>query len=625
MLLPPFLVLLLLGLVIILELNQYVRTQAIDELSRSANSSAAKLEREFALRQTVLKRTGEELFTIKSKYEAERQKLEQDQSACSAHIQIKKTYKNAPNDICRPFLAEFALQGTTQSAIQSAHAAEQQSLSTTQNERINERLSAYKQFFPETLAILVADDTGNIVSSALSEVFNGSLSVFLDDIKTSVKDPIDGHVVSTAGFRMGVFAYPIDGGSVLAAYDVTSDSFLRETWESTPIDRKKSLAVILDAGGEPIYPNVTVISSLEDLHTQIRTKKFETVSVDDIPNIAVGSEAGASKWLVVVASPRTTVLSPVRDAQLAAILVIGSLIVGFLWVGTVFIRRTIKSIMRLVTGSIIFANNNLAYRIKLNHADEEFMKLADTMNAMAERIAKAEKEIDEKNKEFISIATHELRTPLTAIIGNLSMAVEDFSKELGSKVRPLITQAAHDTERLKALVNDMLDLARFEGGRVEFVMEPQDIYALAKEAVDSQKINAEQSNIKLELQPSAVPKVMADQAKLKIILNNFISNAIKYNRADGSVKISFVVEGAMLVTSIADTGLGIPDEQQKHMFEKFFRVEHDDRKHIIGTGLGMYITKQYIEAMNGVLRFDSTHGKGTTFYFSLPLADTTKH
>lgn len=101
-----------------------------------------------------------------------------------------------------------------------------------------------------------------------------------------------------------------------------------------------------------------------------------------------------------------------------------------------------------------------------------------------------------------------------------------------------------------------------------------------------------------------------------------MSNAIKYNRPAGSVTVSHVVKDNKLITSIADAGLGIPDDQKAHMFEKFFRVQNEDRKNVVGTGLGMYITREYILKMGGELWFESVHGQGTTFYFSLPLAPT---
>ena len=199
---------------------------------------------------------------------------------------------------------------------------------------------------------------------------------------------------------------------------------------------------------------------------------------------------------------------------------------------------------------------------------------------MAKRIAVAEKQIDEKNKEFISIATHELRTPLVAIRGNISMVYEDMGDQLTEKLRPLVSQAFIGTDRLAALVNDMLDMARLDGNRVEFVIAEQDMGALISDVVQTLQVTAADKPVTLSYDQASVQKVLADATKLRIVLNNYISNAIKYNRPQGSVKVSHSMKNGQLVTAVADTGLGIPEDQKAHMFEKFFRVQNDDRKDV---------------------------------------------
>jgi signal transduction histidine kinase len=617
---PPFVILLLLGLIGLWQIDTFVRNEALSELDRSAASTSAKLEREFAIRQTILKRTGEELFTIKSQYQGSRKTLDQAKDSCSTWLRQKKPYQQAPNGICDPFLAEFASKGGTLTAIQSSYVRNGTLLAADQQKQTNERLSAYKQFFPETVALVVVDSNKQLVSSALSDAVQSSSSQFVTDAVASQRNQINGKMITTKDFRLAVFAYKITGGSVLAAYDLNSESFIKQTWQSTPLDRHKSLAVILDSSGRTAYPSLQSQNDFVSASTKLQKDKYVQVKLRGIQHIAVGAKAGESRWQVVVASPETVVFSPVRDAQLAAVLIIGTLLIGFLWVGSIFIHRTVRSILNLVGGALVFAGGKLDYKIELHNSDQEFSQLASTMNIMAERIAAAEKEIDEKNKEFISIATHELRTPLTAIGGYLSMVAEDYGDMLGAEVKPLVDQAYKGTERLRVLVNDMLDMARLEGGRVEFVIAPQDMKALAKDVVASLAITSQEKNIQLQYNETNALTVLADAAKLRIVLNNFVSNAIKYNRDGGSVTVSHTIQDNHLVTSIADTGLGIPEEQKAHMFEKFFRVKDKDRENVTGTGLGMYITKQYIEAMGGKLWFESTHGQGTTFYFSLPIA-----
>lgn len=618
---PPFFILLIMGVLGLLQIDKYIRSEAVGELSRSATSTAAKLEREFAIRKTVLKRTGEELFVIKSEYQSSRQKLDKDRQECSAFLTKKRSFLGSPGNVCTPFLAEFALQGAKPQAIEDSYVAIGETLVKDQKHKIDERLEAFNQFFPETLALLVVDEKKQLVSSALSDDLEGAADIFMPDIVSAASHPIDGKIYGVKNHRVAVFAYPITKGSVLAAYDLTSDSFIRETWESTPIDNNSALSVILDSEGFIAYPEPGTDEYFLDLNKKLRQEKYSEFNLQGIPQIAVGAESGSSKWLVIVASSKAVVFGPLRDAQVAAVIIMGTLLIGFLWVGAIFIYRTVRNILRLVSGALLFAAGNLDYKIKLTRADIEFMQLADTMNNMADKIDVANREIDEKNKEFISIATHELRTPLTAILGNLSIAYEDLGDRLDDVVKPVVEQAHKGTLRLRDLVNDMLDMARLEGGRVEFVLSPQNVQDIAKDVIETLLVTANEKSVQLEPLPSTVPLVQADKDKLRIILNNFVSNAIKYNRAGGTVKIYHTLKDNMVITAIADTGLGIPEDQKAHMFEKFFRVQDQDRQAITGTGLGMYVTRKYVEAMGGKVWFESTHGTGTTFYFNLPISE----
>ena len=621
---PPFLILLVLGALGLWQLDRFVSAQAVNELERSASTTAAKLEREFALRHTVLKRTGEELFVIKSNYQADRKELDANRAACRTFVKERKTFVGAPGGECDPFLTYFASKGAgSLAAIEDGYVARGEQLTHDQNQRINDRLAAFKQFFPETLALVVVDEKKQLVSSALSDVFKGSPDQLLPDAIAALDKPLEVKVSSAGGFRLATFAYPITGGSVLAAYDLASDSFIKETWASTPINQGKALAVILDSTGQTVYPGLAFNDEFKSANSSLRNKSYIDLKLKDISHISVGAETEGSNWLVAVASPKAVVFGPVRDAQLAAVLIIGLLLLGLLWVGAYFIRRTVGNIMQLVSGALVFASGKLDHKIQLRHSDREFEQLAETLNSMAGRIASTEKEIDVKNKEFISIATHELRTPLTAIMGNLSMVSEDYSDQLSDTVKPMVQQALNGTTRLRGLVNDMLDMARLEGGRVEFVIAPQDIKSMAADVVETLRVTANEKPVNLVYADTGAQPVLADSSKLRIILNNFVSNAIKYNRPDGSVTVSHSVKDGQLTTAIADTGLGIPEDQKAHMFEKFFRVANADRANVVGTGLGMYITKQYVLAMGGKVWFESVHGQGTTFYFSLPLAPST--
>lgn len=620
-LVPPLATLLVVGAIGLWQLNRLLYNQAIADLKRTAATTAATLDREFTSRETVLKRTGAELFIIKSGYQTNRKKLDQNRGDCRAFVQQRGTFQGAPNGVCEPFRGGFAGNNPDSlAAIEDEYVKLGEELIHDQNQRINERLSAFKQFFPETLALVVLDDQKQLVSSALSGVFTGTAEAFKADAEAALTQPTRGKQAIVADFKVSTFAFPITGGSVLVAFDMLHENFVRYTWLSSPIDRSRAVTILVDAEGKPAYPDLKSVTALQQNNMALRLEPSTEFKLDNVDHIAVGSVAGASNWMAVVASPSAAVLAPIRDAQLAGLAVVGLLLISFLWVGSFFIQRTLRNIISLVSGAMVFGSGRLDYKISLSHADSEFVRLADTMNLMAERIARAEKAIEEKNKEFISVATHEIRAPLTAIIGHLSLVKEMHGSELGDKANHLIDQAYYSTARLRDLVNDMLNAARLESGRTESAIIPTDIKSTIEDVVGTMGVVAKIASVSLIYHDSGAGTVMADENRLRIIVNNFVSNGIKYNRPGGKVTVSHEMRGNQLVTTVADNGLGIPEEQKPHMFEKFFRVDHEDRKSVTGTGLGMYIVKQYIEQMHGKLWFESKHGEGTTFYFSLPLA-----
>ena len=620
-LVPPFVVLLVLAVIGLWQLDRLLRQQALDGLRRAAVATAAKIDREFALRETVLKRSGEEIFTIKREYLENRRKLDENRESCREHVRRHNNFAGAPGGVCEPFSG--AAGRTLYAAIENAYVEQGLALIAEQDVQINDRLSAYKQFFPETVGLIVADENKQIISSALSGAFPGTAEIFQPDAVLALENAIKGKQMSVEDAQLTVFAYPIKGGSVLAAYDRNHENFLRQIWESAPVDRSRALAVIVDAEGNPVYPDLRNGNDLKEHNGRLRNEPYAEIMLGDVRHAAVGVAAGDSDWLAAAASPTAVVLAPVRDSRLISIAVIGLLIAGYAWLGTFFIRRTLQNISRLVSGAIIFGSGRLDYPIVLSHAGSEFTLLADTMNNMAGRIAKAEQAIDEKNKEFISVATHELRTPMTAIIGHLSMVKELYGGKLDPKAGYMIDQAYYGTARLRDLVNDMLNVARLESGRSESALAPVHIKDVALSVVETMEVVAKIADVRLRYRSKNAASVMADESRLRIIINNFVSNAIKYNRPGGNVTIAHERQDNMLITSIADNGLGIPEDQKAHMFEKFFRVQHEDRKSVTGTGLGMYIVKEYIENMHGKLWFESTHGQGTTFFFSLPIVENT--
>jgi signal transduction histidine kinase len=623
-LLPPFILLLIIGGIGFWQLNKFLTSQAIDDLKIAASASAIRLERELAIRATVLENTGEEIAAIKNTYITDLTTLENNRSVCREYYLENFTFNNSPNDVCETFAQNLAGSRASLQAIEDIYIERAKQLQSIETTNINQRLSAYKQFFPETLATLVIGSDEQILSSAVSGDANISPDELTQYAVRAIKEPVKGEILQIESFDLAIFAFPTSEGSVLAAYDSNNVNFVLPSWKSTPIDNNEALAIIVEKEKNIIYPGLKNKVEFLSKTASITDESNVNVKLNDVQNIVVGNSVGGSNWTVMVASPEAIVFSPLRDTQIAVVFLAGLFIIGFLWVGTYFIKKTTDNMAQLVTGAMVFGSGRLDYKLKIDSTEKEFKQLADTMNYMAKRIAQSEKEKDERNKEFISIATHELRAPMTSIIGYLSMLKENVETKLNKQDTMLINTAYDGTIRLRDLVNDMLDAARLEGGREEFNYINIGISTYVKDCLDSMKIVAEENSITLKYKDKHKANVYVDEQKLIIILNNFVSNAIKYNHKNGKVNVSHSSKEGQLVTSIASTGPTIPADQQAHMFEKFFRVDTPEHRKVTGTGVGMYVTKQYVEAMGGKTWFTSNPGEDTVFYFSLPIADKSK-
>ena len=223
------------------------------------------------------------------------------------------------------------------------------------------------------------------------------------------------------------------------------------------------------------------------------------------------------------------------------------------------------------------------------------------------------KEVDQMKDEFISIASHELRTPLTSIKGYLSLIIEGTYGKIENKdMKEGLNRAVLSTQRLEVLVDDLLNVSRIEQGRLDVENKNIKIEPIIQEITDQLKVSADEKNLLLEyIKPKEkLPSVSADPEKLKQALVNLIGNSIKYTEK-GSVKITSLIKNNKLEIKIADTGIGMSAEEQKHLFEKFHRVQNEKTAEIVGTGLGLWITKQIIELMKGKIYLESMKGVGT--------------
>ncbi|MBA3842557.1 MAG: HAMP domain-containing histidine kinase [Actinobacteria bacterium] len=219
--------------------------------------------------------------------------------------------------------------------------------------------------------------------------------------------------------------------------------------------------------------------------------------------------------------------------------------------------------------------------------------------------------------EFVSSVSHELRTPLTSISGYVELMLEDETHE---ETRAHLAIVERNAQRLLGLVTDLLFTAQLQEGRLELERAEVDLAQLATQALQSARPRAEVAGVNLELDVSDVPQIAGEPVRLAQLLDNLISNAIKFTPADGHVRVGLHARGGVVCLEVSDTGIGISDAERERLFERFFRSQGALERQIQGTGLGLYISKAIVEAHNGWIAVESTEGKGTTFIVELPVS-----
>jgi signal transduction histidine kinase len=227
--------------------------------------------------------------------------------------------------------------------------------------------------------------------------------------------------------------------------------------------------------------------------------------------------------------------------------------------------------------------------------------------------------VERRKAEFISVVSHELRTPLTSIAGSLGLIKGGVAGELPEQAKAMVDIAARNADRLVMLINDILDMNKFESRKVSLNLQPVDLMALVEEAIETNRPYAGQFGVRLvlrEAQPGV--QVRADPDRLIQVLTNLLSNAAKFSPYGETVMVRLRRDGQMIRVEVSDHGPGIPEEFHPRIFDKFAQVDSSDSRAKGGTGLGLSISKAIIERLGGRIGFETEVGLGTTFFFELP-------
>ena len=233
-----------------------------------------------------------------------------------------------------------------------------------------------------------------------------------------------------------------------------------------------------------------------------------------------------------------------------------------------------------------------------------------------------EKTIERLKTEFVSISAHQLRTPLSAVKWTLRMILDRELGEISKEQREFLEKTYLSNERMIHLINDLLNITRIEEGRFLYNIKSQDIVKIAERIVASSEEMARRKELDFRFQKPKVkiPEIELDPEKISLVFQNLLDNAIHYTKTGGLVKISlnYLKDKKEILISVKYTGIGIPKDQQKRVFTRFFRGANAIKTETEGTGLGLFIAKNIVDAHGGRIWFESKENKGTTFYFTLP-------
>jgi PAS domain S-box-containing protein len=225
--------------------------------------------------------------------------------------------------------------------------------------------------------------------------------------------------------------------------------------------------------------------------------------------------------------------------------------------------------------------------------------------------------LDQVKSDLVATASHELKTPLTSVRLALHLLLEEAVGPLTPKQAELLLDARDNAERLLAMVNNLLDLARLEQGREHLQLRPEPPRALLQAAAETVRPRAEDKGVAVAVDaPDDLSLVAVDDQRLGHALGNLLDNALTYTERGGRITLSAAAEGDRVILAVADTGVGIPPEHLPHVFERFFRIP--GRSQGSGTGLGLAIVREIVTAQGGTITCTSQPGEGTVFRLSLP-------
>ena len=244
----------------------------------------------------------------------------------------------------------------------------------------------------------------------------------------------------------------------------------------------------------------------------------------------------------------------------------------------------------------------------------ETQLLSEAYNRMLKRL----RVLEDSRQEFVSNVSHELKTPITSmkVLADSLISQDDVPVEL---YKEFMTDIGEEIDRENKIINDLLSLVKLDKKAADLHIEDKNINELLDQIIKRLKPIADKKKVELVMENFKPVVAQVDETKLSLALSNLVENAIKYNKDEGWVHVSLNVDHKYFYVKVEDSGIGIPEESQEHIFERFYRVDKSHSREIGGTGLGLAITRSAVLMHRGAIKVYSKLGEGTTFTVRIPL------
>ncbi|MBI2953982.1 MAG: sensor histidine kinase [Chloroflexi bacterium] len=493
-------------------------------------------------------------------------------------------------------------------------------------QRINSYLARLAPIYPEyEEPVPVFDERGDLVGSAtgLEPINVADREWFQDVMRTGQPTVSDVLIGRVTGSPLVPVAAPIldrEGrrvGAVSPALNLDRFPKALETVQRAPgqhiflADRHGRLA--FHTGKGYLTWEERDVSGYLAVRTALEGELFAGELTDILlgdRRIIVATATPKYGWVVSVSAPTAMALAPVQESLRNTIATFVGVVIFSLLLAALVTELLVQPLRHLTETAAALGRGEMHRRAQITTGDE-IEQLAHVLNRMADEIRSR----DEQRKDFINAVSHDLRSPLTIIRGQAQLIQRAPDRE--ELVRKSADAIVEGTGRMNAMIHDLVESARLEAGQLHLEKQAVDLRAFVSDLLERAAELEGMARVKSEIRAD-LPLVGADPGRLERILLNLLTNALKFSPPETEVLVRAEKTDDEVTVSVTDRGIGIAPEDLPHLFERFYRARVT--RIAEGLGLGLYITRMLVEAHGGRVWVESEPGKGSTFYFTLPLA-----